>query len=76
MTNNTILRYNNMDLMRYVLSIAVIVAHYNIIMGTDIYWFIDSGTAVGLFLGISGYLVCGCYEKQYDLKKLFLSFKR
>lgn len=64
MSSPTVLRYNNMDLMRYFFAIGVITAHYNSIMSTNFCWFINSNTAVGLFFAISGYLVYGSYEKS------------
>lgn len=62
------LRFDNMDLVRYFLSVTVIVAHFNEIFSTSISWPIDSGTAVGVFFGLSGFLVYRSYLRHPDLR--------
>lgn len=49
--------YPNMDIMRYVLSVAVIIAHINILAGHDFYFPISSFEAVGGFFALSGFLM-------------------
>lgn len=56
-----------MDLVRYVLSVAVIVDHYNVLSGAEVDFPISSGTAVGVFFGLSGFLVYGSFLKHPDL---------
>ena len=53
-----------MDLVRYILSISVVIAHCNIILGTSIYWPVSSGIAVEGFFALSGYLMYGSYMKR------------
>ena len=62
-------RYQNMDWIRYVLATAVVVAHYNILTGQDFAFFISSGSAVGIFFGLSGFLVYASYERATNLKQ-------
>lgn len=66
-------RFLNMDLMRYVLSTAVIVTHFNILTNADILFPIGSGTAVGVFFGLSGFLVYGSYLKYPNFKSYLKS---
>lgn len=47
--------YPNMDIMRYVLSIAVIIAHINYLTGYRVYFPMTSFEAVGGCFAISGY---------------------
>lgn len=61
--------FYNMDWVRYILAFGVIIAHYNIVMGTDYSWIISSAESVGVFFGLSGYLVFASYEKHQDFKK-------
>ena len=56
--------YYNMDLIRYVLAISVLINHFNILAGTDFYWPIASHIAVGIFFGLSGFLVYTSYLKR------------
>lgn len=65
-------KYLNMDLVRYVLSIAVIIAHFNQMMGAHIPYPITSHTAVGVFFGLSGYLVYGSFLKHNNLRKYII----
>lgn len=57
-------RFMNMDLVRYVLALAVVVAHFNLVFGSNYFWPLSSGTAVGAFFGLSGFLVYGSYLRR------------
>lgn len=60
--------YPNMDLMRYVMSIAVIIAHINGAIGSDIPFFLTSYEAVGGFFAISGFLMYPNYIRHNNFK--------
>lgn len=57
-------RFYQMDLVRYYLAISVIVAHFNLIFSKSLFWPTDSGTAVGVFFGLSGFLVYASYQRS------------
>lgn len=61
--------YPNMDLMRYVLSIAVIVAHVDYLAGYAIPFPLSSFEAVGGFFAISGFLMYPNYIRHGDALK-------
>lgn len=50
-------RDNNIGLVRYILAIAVLVAHFNILCDADIPWFVTSYDAVCGFFTLSGFLL-------------------
>ncbi|THG54992.1 acyltransferase [Muribaculum caecicola] len=63
----TINRHNNMGMVRYILALAVIVHHFNVIFGTN-YWLpVSSYHAVGGFFALSGFLVYGSYRRSPSL---------
>lgn len=49
--------YPNMDIARYIMAIAVLIAHYNELAGHDIYFPLSSFEGVGGFFAISGFLM-------------------
>ncbi|MDE6452732.1 MAG: acyltransferase [Muribaculaceae bacterium] len=55
---------NNMDAMRYVLSLSVIISHFNFLCGYSIPWFISPHAAVGCFFALSGFLIYGSYSSR------------
>lgn len=55
---------NNMGVIRYILALAVIVEHFNILTGGDIYFPFTSYQAVGGFFTLSGFLIYGSYLKK------------
>lgn len=57
-----------MDYVRYYLAIAVVIQHYNIALGADIPWPMNSSSAVGAFFGLSGFLVYASYLKHPDIR--------
>lgn len=59
---------NAMGLVRYYLAIAVFIAHFNTVFGTDYYFPTSSYNAVGGFFSLSGFLVYGSYLKNRRLK--------
>ena len=61
--------YPNMDLLRYVLALGVIVAHYNELAGHAIPFPITSFESVGGFFALSGFLVYPSFEKHPRLKE-------
>ena len=69
-------RYLNMDIVRYFLATAVVIAHYDILVGTDYWWPVSSGTAVGAFFGLSGFLVYSSYERHEDWRRYVRSRAR
>ncbi|MDE6547842.1 MAG: acyltransferase [Muribaculaceae bacterium] len=58
-----------MDLMRYVLSIAVIIAHVDYLTGYSLYFPLSSFEAVGGFFAISGFLMYPNYVRHGDTLK-------
>ncbi|MBD5348450.1 MAG: acyltransferase [Bacteroides sp.] len=56
--------YHNMDIVRYLLSLAVIVDHTNIVAGYDMPFFISSFEAVGGFFALSGFLMYPNYLRH------------
>lgn len=61
--------YPNMDLMRYVLSIAVIIAHVDYLTGYHLPFPLSSFEAVGGFFAISGFLMYPNYIRHGDALK-------
>lgn len=59
--------YPNMDLVRYVLALAVLIAHYNELTGHGIPFIMSSFDAVGGFFAISGFLIFHGYERKRRL---------
>jgi peptidoglycan/LPS O-acetylase OafA/YrhL len=62
---------NSMGLVRYYLAFVVLVAHFNVVFGTD--WFLPTSSynAVGGFFALSGFLVYGSYLRKKNLKLYF-----
>lgn len=59
-----------MDWVRYFLATAVVVAHYNLLAGNTFPYPITSPTAVGIFFGLSGFLVYASYERcGYNIRR-------
>ena len=58
-----------MDWVRYVLASAVVVAHYNILTGQSFFFPISSASAVGVFFGLSGFLVYASYERATSMSR-------
>lgn len=58
---------NGMGLVRYILSMAVLIAHFNYVTGADCYFPVSSYHAVGGFFALSGFLVYQSYEKSGKL---------
>lgn len=69
-------RFYQMDIVRYFLAISVVIAHFNIVFECDYYWPITSGTAVGAFFGLSGFLVYASFLRHRDIKEYLLSRAR
>lgn len=64
---------NNMGMVRYILALAVIVAHFNLWYGARIWWPVSSFEGVGGFFALSGFLVYGSYAKNPSLKSYIKS---
>lgn len=62
-------RHNNMGMVRYILALAVIVHHFNVIFGTGYWMPVSSYHAVGGFFALSGFLVYGSYMRSPSLGK-------
>ena len=63
---------NNLDIVRYYLSFAVLFAHFAELTGTTNYFPTSSYTAVGGFFMLSGFLVFYSYLRNKTLKQYFL----
>ena len=63
---------NNLDIVRYYLSFAVLFAHFAELTGTANYFPTSSYTAVGGFFMLSGFLVFFSYLRSKSLKQYFL----
>lgn len=61
-------RYYNMDVVRYVLAISIIVSHVDILMGYDVWWPVSPYTCVSAFFALSGFLIYPSYLKHKTLK--------
>lgn len=61
--------YPNMDILRYVLSIAVIIAHINVLADYNIFFPISSFEAVGGFFSLSGFLMYPNYIRHNNFWK-------
>lgn len=57
---------NNMGVIRYLLAFAVIVAHFNTLVGGNIWFPITSYSGVGGFFALSGFLIYGSFLKHRD----------
>ena len=63
---------NNLDIVRYYLSFAVLFAHFAELTGTTNYFPTSSYTAVGGFFMLSGFLVFYSYLRSTSLKQYFI----
>ena len=63
---------NNLDIVRYYLSFAVLFAHFAELTGTTNFFPTSSYTAVGGFFMLSGFLVFYSYLRSKSLKQYFL----
>lgn len=57
---------NNMGVVRYLLAISVVIAHFNILAGGNVPFLFTSYSAVGGFFTLSGFLIYGSYLKRND----------
>lgn len=57
-----------MGFVRYILAISVVIAHFNIIFGTDYSFIISSYDAVGGFFALSGFLLYGSFLRNNSIK--------
>lgn len=64
---------NNMGMVRYVLALAVVIAHFNELVGGDIYFPFTSYVAVGGFFSLSGFLIYGSYLKKKKFRPYIIS---
>lgn len=67
---------NNMGTVRYVLAIGVLIAHFQLLAGTDFWFPLTSYSCVGGFFALSGFLIYGSYLKHSDPKGYVLSRAR
>ena len=56
-----------MGMVRYILAIAVVIAHFNLLAGFDIPFPISSYMGVGGFFSLSGFLIYGSYLKKRNV---------
>lgn len=73
---HTTTRFYQMDVVRYILALSVIIAHFNIVFDAEVYWPISSGTAVGAFFGFSGFLVYASYMRHNSMRGYVVSRAR
>lgn len=55
---------NNMGMVRYILAFAVLVNHFNLLVGGDFYFPLSSHEAVSGFFALSGFLIYGSYIRS------------
>lgn len=55
---------NNMGIVRYILALAVIIAHFGTFTGTTVWFPVSSYNAVGGFFALSGFLIYGSYLRR------------
>lgn len=55
---------NNMGVVRYLLAVSVVIAHFNILAGGSVPLLFSSYSAVGGFFTLSGFLIYGSYLKR------------
>ena len=55
---------NNMGMVRYVLALGVLTAHFNELAGGDIWWPVSSYNAIGGFFALSGFLLAGSWLRR------------
>ncbi len=60
--------YPNMDIMRYVMALGVMIAHFNTLCGFDIPFIISSYDCVGGFFALSGFLMYPSFIKAKNIK--------
>lgn len=64
---------NNMGMVRYILAIGVLIAHFNELAGASIWWPVSSFNAVGGFFALSGFLMIGSWLRRPHLRSYILS---
>lgn len=64
---------NNMGMVRYVLALAVVLAHFKTLAGYDFYVPVSSYSGVGGFFALSGFLIYGSYLRKPGLKEYLIS---
>lgn len=67
---------NNMGVVRYVLAIGVLIAHFNEFSCGDIWWPVSSCNAVGGFFALSGFLLAGSWLRRPRLIPYIISRAR
>ena len=60
--------YPNMNMLRYLLSLGILINHYNVLGGHDVPYFI-SHDRIGGFFVLSGFLMYHSYMKLQDLRR-------
>ncbi len=61
-------RENNMNVVRYYLSLCVLIAHTSVLTGLDIPWIQRGVVDVGCFFAISGFLMFPSFQKRESLR--------
>lgn len=64
---------NNMGIVRYILALAVMIAHFNSVTGGELWFPVSSYDGVGGFFGMSGFLIYGSFLKRERLKPYVVS---
>lgn len=63
--------YPNMNLLRYLLSLGILINHFNVLTGHDLPYFIPYDR-IGGFFALSGFLMYHSYQKINDIKKFII----
>lgn len=63
---------NNMDFIRYILALSVLVAHYNTLTSSSIWWPIPSSAGVSGFFTMSGFLIYREFDRCPSVKTYLL----
>ncbi len=64
---------NNMGVVRYILALAVVIDHFNLLAGARVPFPISSYQGVGGFFALSGFLIYGSYLRKGSVARYFYS---
>lgn len=67
---------NNMGIVRYILALAVVIDHFNLLTGSSVPFPVSSYQGVGGFFALSGFLIYGSYLRKGSALQYFYSRAR
>lgn len=67
---------NNMGIVRYVLALAVVIDHFNLLTGSSVPFPVSSYQGVGGFFALSGFLIYGSYLRKGSAVQYFYARAR